>query len=111
MFAAREVIVLPTQYLRPADSLGWAEQAGQPREYLARVDDEIAFALGERGLRTAWVFAEELARSAKRNATYVPDPYSLAAEWLRPPVRRPPELAGEPLGTQVRALVARPDGG
>ena len=108
-FAARTVIVLPTQYLRPADSLGWAAAVDKPREYLTRVDDEIAFALGERGIRGTWVFPEALARSARRNAGYVPDPYALAAEWLRPPPRRAPELLPEPLGTQVRSLVALHD--
>jgi hypothetical protein len=108
-FAARVVAVVPAQHVRPVDSLGWVAQAGNPREYLASLDNEITFALSERGLRGTWVFPEQVVRSAKRNAAHAPDPRALATEWLRPPVRRPPELLAEPLGSQLRALVALHD--
>jgi hypothetical protein len=108
--AGQHVVVLPTHYLRPADSLGWAGAIPRQREYLRSLDDEIAFALGERGFRTNWIFPEELARAAKRNAGYAADPYALAAEGLRPPGQRNQSLMlRDPLASQVRSLVALND--
>lgn len=105
--AGQQVIVLPTHYLRPGDSLGWAEAAERPRQLLTELDDEIAFALGERGFRTKWVFPEQLIRSAQRNAAHSPDPRALAAEGLRPLARRRSDgQLGEPLASQLRSLVA-----
>ena len=105
--AGQQVIVIPTHYLRPGDSLGWAEAVERPRQLLTDVDDEIAFALGERGFRTKWVFPEQLVRSAQRNAAHSPDPRALAAEGLRPLARRRPDgQLGEPLASQLRSLVA-----
>lgn len=105
--AGQQVIVIPTHYLRPGDSLGWAEAVERPRTLLTELDDEIAFALGERGFRTKWVFPEQLVRSAQRNAAHSPDPRALAAEGLRPLARRRSDgQLGEPLATQVRSLVA-----
>jgi len=105
--AGQAVIVLPLHYLRPGDSLGWATAVERPRQLLSDVDDEIAFALGERGFRTRWVFPEQLVRSAQRNAPHSPDPRALAAEGLRPLARRRGDgQIGEPLASQLRALVA-----
>ena len=105
--AGPQVIVIPTHYLRPGDSLGWAEAVERPRQLLTDVDDEIAFALGERGFRTKWVFPEQLVRSAQRNAAHSPDPRALAAEGLRPLARRRSDgQLGEPLASQLRSLVA-----
>ncbi len=105
--AGQQVIVLPTHYLRPGDSLGWAAAVERPRQLLSEVDDEIAFALGERGFRTQWIFPEQLVRSAQRNAPHAPDPRALAAEGLRPLARRLSDgRLGEPLASQLRALVA-----
>jgi hypothetical protein len=105
--AGQQVIVIPTHYLRPGDSLGWAAAVERPRQLLSDVDDELAFALGERGFRTQWVFPEQLVRSAQRNAPHSPDPRALAAEGLRPMARRRSDgQLGEPLGSQLRALVA-----
>jgi hypothetical protein len=105
--AGQQVIVIPTHYLRPGDSLGWAGAVERPRQLLTDVDDEIAFALGERGFRTKWVFPEQLVRSALRNAAHSPDPRALAAEGLRPLARRRSDgQLGEPLASQLRSLVA-----
>ena len=105
--AGQQVIVIPTHYLRPGDSLGWAGAVERPRQLLTELDDEIAFALGERGFRTKWVFPEQLVRSAQRNAAHSPDPRALAAEGLRPLARRRSDgQLGEPLASQLRALVA-----
>jgi hypothetical protein len=109
--AAQPLILLPVQYLRPADTLGWAQHVQAPSAFLARIDDELTFAARERGVKSAWAFPEDLARSARRNATYAADPHGLAAEGLRPRGQRPrlPAPLGEPLATQMRALVALHD--
>src|SRR5690348_2590211 len=52
--AAEHILVLPVQYLVFADSLGWSAQVASPRAYLSNLDDEIAFALRERGLDGRW---------------------------------------------------------
>jgi hypothetical protein len=107
VFASKRVIVLPSLYLRSSDSLGWAAGIAQPRDYLDELDNEIAFALGERGLKRRWIWPADLLRAAKRNPTYVDDPYDLAALSLRPPakMRRDAQLP-DPLATQLRSLVA-----
>ncbi|HEX6534502.1 MAG TPA: hypothetical protein VF041_07890 [Gemmatimonadaceae bacterium] len=107
--ATRRILVLPTHFLRPGDSLGFASQITDPGEYLGEVDAEIAFALGNRGLKDRWVFPERLAEAARRNPTYAPDIHALAAQWLRPPLRRVPEQFPEPFASEVRTLIALED--
>jgi hypothetical protein len=104
--AAQRLVVLPVQYLREGDSLGWSSAAGSPREYLRTVDSEITFAVKERGVEGMWVFPEQVARSARRNVGYSADPYALAAQSLRPGVKRKQEMLREPLATQLRSIVA-----
>lgn len=107
--AGQRIIVLPVHYLRATDTLGLSAQIAKPRDFLRALDDEIAFAMGERGLRSQWVFPEDLARAQRRNAGHATDPYALAAEVLRPTgPRRIPQLP-DPLASQLRALVAVSD--
>lgn len=103
--AGQPVVVLPAHYLRP-DSIGWASRATRPRETLAALDSAIEGALSTRGFSTNWAFPPALARSARRNAGYVADPYALAGERLRPLARSPDNGLHEPLATQIRGIVA-----
>jgi hypothetical protein len=110
-FATRPIVVLPTNYFRAGDSLGWAGQAGDPREYLATLDAEISFALTERRLDRVWILPEKLEASVRRNPSFATDPHDLSAEWLRPPgPRKMPEQLPEPLASQLRTLVALHEG-
>jgi hypothetical protein len=109
-FAARPVLVLPTRFLGPDGSLGWGAQIGDPESYLGDVDAEIAFALAARGVKKMWVFPPAIAASVRRNPTYATDPHQLAAEWLRPPMKKPPEQLPEPTASQLRSLVALHEG-
>jgi hypothetical protein len=102
------VVVLPTQYLRP-DSIGWAARATRPRETLAALDSAIERALSSRGFSAGWTFPAALARSAKRNAGYVADPYALAGERLRPQARSTDNTLHEPLASQIRGIIAMND--
>ena len=108
-FAAQHVVLTPTQYLRSADSLGWSDRIASPRDYLSDVDAELTFALEQRGLKGQWVFPEALAGAVKRNPTYAANPYELAAQWLRPPMRRKPDQVPNPLAEQLRTFVALND--
>lgn len=106
--AGQHVVVLPVHYIR-ADTLGWAQSIERPRETLAALDSAIERSLDERGFRTDWTFPPALARSAKRNAGYVPDPYSMAAERLRSGVTMTDDRLREPLASQVRGIIAVTD--
>lgn len=106
--AGQNIVVLPVHYLR-ADTMGFAARITDPRATLAALDSAIERALGERGFRTSWTYPRALARSAKRNAGYVSDPYSLAAERLRFGVRNSDEGLKEPLASQLRSIVAVTD--
>ena len=100
------VVVVPVQSLRAGDSLGFATAAGEPRAYLALLDDEIAFALDERKLRPAWATGAEAARMARRNPTFGVDAYALDAGELRTdPKRGGPELTPA-LSGKLRSLAA-----
>jgi hypothetical protein len=107
--AGQSILVLPTQYLSFGDSLGWRESVTRRAEYLAGLDDEIGFALGERGLSRKWTFANAISRSARNNSSMVADPHALSAESLRGKIAVEESLK-DPLGTQIRSLLALENG-
>ena len=109
-FASQHIIVLPVQYLRQDDRLGWGAAIPSDRRYLATVDAEIRYALVQRGLGKLWTFPNQLEREVKRNPTYAPDPYDLAAGWLRYPLKKAPDQLPDPLASQIRSLIAFEDG-
>ena len=105
--ASQRVVVVPAQRLRAGDSLGFAAAAGDASAYLRALDDEITFALRERGLAGRWIMPADAARAARRNPTFGIDAYALAADEMRAGVRRrdPPEIPVA-LAAQLRGLVA-----
>ncbi|MEO8563152.1 MAG: hypothetical protein ABI601_13800 [bacterium] len=107
--AAQHVIVAPTYRLRETDPLGWTAQIPRSREYLKSLDDEIAYALGERGLKTQWVWPADLLKSMRGNPTYAIDPYTLAADPLRNPDMNAGAKLSDPLATQLRTMIALQD--
>lgn len=109
-FASRPVLVLPVRFMGGDAALGWSAQAGDPASYLADVDAEIAFALKQRGVDRQWILPQAIARSVRRNPGFAVDPHDISAEWLRPPMEKPPEQLPEPFGSQVRSLVALQEG-
>jgi len=106
--ASEPLVVLPVQTMRMTVP-DWSDKVGDPRAYLAKVDDEIAFAVRERGIRGKWAFPPDLARSARRNPTYAVDPYTIALGPLAPVERDPDKLLGEPLAGQLRAFTGLHD--
>lgn len=107
--SGQRVLVLPTQLLSFADSLGWAKQAPVRAAYLAAVDSALTDALAARGLRGTWTFADQVVRSAVRNVGFVADPSALAVESLRTGNKHDPREVRVPLATQLRSLVALTD--
>ena len=107
--AAQHVIVAPAYRLRETDALGWTAQIPRSREYLKSFDDELAFALAERGLKTQWVYPDALLKSMRGNPTYAIDPYTLAADPLRSADVNAGSKLSDPLATQLRTLVALQD--
>jgi hypothetical protein len=101
--ASEPLVVLPVQALRMTVP-GWSNEVGDPKAYLASLDDEIAFTVRERAIRGKWAFPPDLARSARRNPTYAVDPYTIAVDHLRPVERDADKLITEPLAGQLRAF-------
>jgi hypothetical protein len=101
--ASEALVVLPAQGLRMTVP-GWSEHVGDPRAFLASLDDEIAFAMRERSLRGKWAFPPDLARSARRNPTYAVDPYTIAIDHLAPVEKDAEKIIAEPLSGQLRAF-------
>lgn len=104
--AARPLLVLPVRYVTFPDTGRLGPWLGSVTAYRTALDDEIAFALGERGLRGRWTFAPDVERAARRGAGTMPDPRELDARQLRRGARTDAWQLGEPLATQLRSLVA-----
>jgi len=107
--ASEQMLVLPVQYLTFADSLGWSQGAPSSRAYLNTVDDEIGFALKQRGLKGRWTLPSDIIRSVERNPGYAPDPRSLTADEIRWGQKDTGWQLQEPLASQLRTLVALTD--
>lgn len=104
--AATGAIIAPTYALRTATDASGILQMGSTREVLRLLDDDIATALADRGLKTGWIMPADLALSFKRNPTYAPDAYALAEEPLRAPAFTPGARLPEPLASQLRTMIA-----
>lgn len=107
--AAQRILVLPVQAAVFADSLGWGSKIASVRSYLQTVDDEITYALKERGLDGKWVLADAVVRSAKRNSDFTADPHAIDTRQLRPGAKTDEFLLHEPLASQLRSLIALSD--
>ncbi len=109
-FMSRPVLVLPTRFVGDDGALGWTAQLGDPATYLGDLDAEIAFALKQRGIDKMWILPPAIVRSVRRNPGFAVDPHDLSADWLRPPLEKPPEQLPEPFASQLRSLVALQEG-
>jgi hypothetical protein len=106
-YVAERIIVLPVQLMRP-DSGGWLD-AARWGAFRKELDDSIGSAIAERGLGKKWAYAADVVKSAKRNAAYTSDPYSLGVQ----PMRGVPLKTGDKLPTlfnsNLRTLIALGD--
>lgn len=104
--AAQRVIVTPAFALVQGDALGWAASIARWRDYIKQLDDEIALAFGDRGLKSQWMYPADLVRAARNNPTYAVDPYTLGVNVLRDPRLKSGDRVGDPLATQLRTMIA-----
>ena len=104
--AASGAIVTPTYALHAVPGLNWSPPLRETRDILRAMDDDIAAAIANRGLKTGWIYPSDLALSYKRNPTYASDPYALAVEPLRSPAFIPGARLPEPLASQLRTMIA-----
>lgn len=98
----------PAYALAVADPLHWG-LAPRGRELLRTLDSAIAGALGERGLARQWLYPADLARAQRASPTYAADPYALGVGPLRNPNLVAGSKVGEPLGSQLRTMIALTD--
>jgi len=103
-FAAEVVMVVPVTLSQGSDSAGWRQAAGGEGVLRTMADSVLEASFRGRGL-SAWVYAGQLARTARRNPTYLVDPSTLRPAFaLRNALRSPDRSIAEPLASQLRAL-------
>ena len=104
--AAQRVIITPTYSLLAGDALGWGTSISKPRDYLKTLDDTLARILGDRGLKTQWIYPADLVRAMKGSPTYAIDPYTLGTNVLRNPGVAAGFRLNNPIATQLRTMIA-----
>ena len=105
----RPLLIMPAQYIGVVTPAGQFELSMMNRDLLGIMDEELADAFRKRGVRSSWMFAKEITAAAMRNGGLVPDPRELSAESLRR-IQPSDTPLQEPLGTQIRQLVALQEG-
>lgn len=109
-FAALRIVVLPVQLVAPSTIDGWTAFGAGGIDERRAFDDMLERELTDRGLGTQWVYPAALAQSARRNPTYLTDPYTLRAlDGVRLAMRRAQDPIPEPIAGQLRALTAVSD--
>ena len=104
--AAQRVIVTPAFAVVTGDVLGWSTTIPRWRDWLKLLDEEIATTLGDRGLKSQWMYPADLVRAQRTNPTYAVDPYTLGVNVLRAPKLASGDRLGDPLATQLRTMIA-----
>jgi hypothetical protein len=108
-FAAERVMVIPAQGVSTIDPLGWRARVGDEKALLQRMDSTFEAQFADRGL-SQWAYAPALVRAARRNPTYITDPYQLrAAGPIRLAIRAKEQAVLEPLSSQLRGLAGVSD--
>lgn len=105
-YATRMVVVFPLQRYAMGDS-GWlsaSSATGRPRAAL--LDSALTAILRERGLETTWSLPANTSRVAQREVMLHTDPRGLSTAGLTPGKRRNDVDLREPLGSQLRAIIA-----
>ncbi len=103
------MLIMPAQYIGIATPAGRFELSMMNRDLLGIMDEELADAFRQRGVRSSWTFAREITAAARRNGGLVQDPRELSAESLRR-IQVSDTPLPEPLGTQIRQLIALQEG-
>ena len=90
--SAQPVVVVPTQRVHADDATGWLAAAGPRAALLAALDDELAFAVRERGTASAWAWGPDVVRTLRRSPTIAADAHALPVDALLGSRGTPPEL-------------------
>ncbi len=105
-FASRALALLPAQFLNPADSLGFTAHVGDVGAYLAKLDEEIEFALASRKTAKKWQGPRVLTRRMRSNGPYGVDVSDVGSAPLRDPKFDVQGTLPDPLASNLRNLVA-----
>jgi hypothetical protein len=109
-FASTRIINLPAQRIVPGGGSGWAEKLPLSRLWLDSLDAAFERELRARRANSNWAFANDLARSARRNPTFAADPYTIrVGDAVRQLERRRDAVIAEPVASQLRALTGLHD--
>jgi hypothetical protein len=109
-FSTEKLIVLPLQGLAASDPLGWRQLAGTELTFIPRIDTLLETELTGRRLGAKWSFASALSRAARRNPTYLTDPYAIRGiPAIVAHLRKPENPLSEPFSSQVRGLAGVSD--
>jgi hypothetical protein len=102
---SRQLALLPAQYIGlPTVGDNW-ELSPANAGLLPILDEELIDQFRKRGVRANWVSARDLTESAMRSGGLVVDPRELNAQGIRR-IKAGDTPLGEPLGTEIRNLVA-----
>ena len=102
--ASQHVMVLPVQMMR-ADSGAWMNGRGWEK-FRRELDDSIGAIVAARGVGTAWKYAADVARIAKRNPDYVNDPYAMGVQAMRAVLYKIGDPLPDPFAGNLRTLIA-----
>lgn len=105
-FATRPVMVFPLQRYAVGDSAWMSASSASGRPRAALLDSALTVALRERGLEPPWSLAPNTSRVAQREVMNRTDPRALSTVGLVPSRRRNDLDLREPLGSQLRSLIA-----
>lgn len=109
-FSTEKLIVLPLQGLSTTDPLGWRQAAGRELTFIPHVDTLLELELTGRRLGAKWSFASALSRAARRNPTYLTDPYAIRGiPAIVAHLRKPEHALTEPFSSQIRGLAGVSD--
>ena len=109
--AAQQVGVLPLTLVAAEDSLHWEAVLGERRTALAKSDSIIGTLLKARAPEVTWVLPDELRRVARRAPGIAPAPDQMGTAILFHATKQQPEMAPDPLRSELRTLAALAGGG
>jgi hypothetical protein len=102
----KDLVLLPTAYLRAGDKLGWSKDIKSPHDYLRRTDSLMEVAFTAKAYKVKWAFPEKLRRSADRSAGMIQDPDAMSEQQLLPGIWKVNAPLYDPLAAQVRSVIS-----
>jgi hypothetical protein len=100
------VVVFPLQKYAVGDSAWMTASSATGRPRAAQLDSALTAVLRDRGLESTWSLPPNTSRVAQREVMNRTDPRGLSTAGLVPSRRRNDVDLREPLGSQLRAIIA-----